>query len=389
MKRTVLKIAVFPLLLVCFFTLPSFSQSITGIWRGYFIGNGGEHYRLEFQIKKDSRGVISVTGVSYSWQDDIRFYGKATMTGSFVDSAQNLRIREIKTVEVKNPGGGGTCIMNYDLRFSVSGKEEFLEGTYLGKPEVKGRENPYDWGDCGGGRVSLRRVATTDFYLEPFLRNAPPSASPPIPKTDNAAPPVVKKNTTTTAPKTNNTTTKKPVTRPNNNSTTKKATTKPNNNTTVKKNTSPTIKSADSTRNNTITKTEPIKEPVKSSVPVPAVLKSRQNELMKSIVVNHPDITVKLFDNGEIDDDTISVYLDKRLILSSKRLTASPLTLKFKMDEDNPDHELVMVAENLGRIPPNTSLMIVEAGEQRFEVRITSTEQKNAVVRFRYLKPGE
>ena len=45
-----------------------------------------------------------------------------------------------------------------------------------------------------------------------------------------------------------------------------------------------------------------------------------------------------------------------------------------------------MVAENLGRIPPNTSLMIVEAGEQRFEVRITSTEQKNAVVRFKYQK---
>ena len=56
------------------------------------------------------------------------------------------------------------------------------------------------------------------------------------------------------------------------------------------------------------------------------------------------------------------------------------------MDEDNADHELIMVAENLGRIPPNTSLMIVESGEQRFDVRITSTEQKNAVVRFKYQK---
>ena len=79
-------------------------------------------------------------------------------------------------------------------------------------------------------------------------------------------------------------------------------------------------------------------------------------------------------------------YLDKRLVFSNKGLTASPLTIKLKMDEDNPDHELVMVAENLGRIPPNTSLMVVEAGEQRFEIRISSTEQKNAVVRFRYQK---
>ena len=95
---------------------------------------------------------------------------------------------------------------------------------------------------------------------------------------------------------------------------------------------------------------------------------------------------VKLYDTGEIDDDTISVYLDNSLVLSKQRLTAAALTIRLKMDETNPDHELTMVAENLGRIPPNTSLMIVTAGDKRFEVRITSTEQKNAVVRFRYVK---
>jgi hypothetical protein len=109
--------------------------------------------------------------------------------------------------------------------------------------------------------------------------------------------------------------------------------------------------------------------------------------LAQSLVLTSPDVTVRLYDNGEIDDDTISVFLNKKLVLSSKRLTANPLVLKFKMDEDNDDQELTMVAENLGRIPPNTSLMVVEAGEQRYEVRITSTEQKNAVVRFKYQKP--
>ena len=320
---------------------------------------------MEFQIKKNTQGLISVTGVSYSWQDDIRFYGKATMTGSFIDSSQNLRIKEIKTVEVKNPGGGGTCIMNYDLRFSSSGKEEFLEGTYLGKPEVKGRENPYDWGDCGAGRVSLRRVTSTDFYLEPFLRS-----NPPVAKTETA-PPVTKKAPVTKKPPV---TTKTEPVKNNPVVTTPKQE--------VKKNL-PQTKPVIDTVNKTTVTVKPNTEKV--NIPVPAVLKTRQNELMKSLVVNSPDVTVKIFDNGEIDDDTISVYLDKRLVLSNKRLTASPLTLKLKMDEDNPDHELVMVAENLGRIPPNTSLMIVEAGDQRFEVRITSTEQKNALVRFKYI----
>jgi hypothetical protein len=120
-------------------------------------------------------------------------------------------------------------------------------------------------------------------------------------------------------------------------------------------------------------------------VKTPDVMIKRTNELVKVLTVNDPNVTVKLYDNGEIDGDTISVYLDKKLVLASKGLTASPLILKFNID-DNADHELVLVAENMGLIPPNTALMVVEAGEQRFDVQITSTDQKNAVVRFRFQK---
>jgi len=50
------------------------------------------------------------------------------------------------------------------------------------------------------------------------------------------------------------------------------------------------------------------------------------------------------------------------------------------VNRDQPHHELVMVADNLGSIPPNTSLMIVTAGAKRYEVFISSTKQKNAKV---------
>jgi hypothetical protein len=39
-----------------------------------------------------------------------------------------------------------------------------------------------------------------------------------------------------------------------------------------------------------------------------------------------------------------------------------------------------MVADNLGSIPPNTSVMIITAGNTRHELFISSTEQKNAKV---------
>lgn len=379
--------------------LSLFAQDLTGIWRGYFISDGGEQYKLEFQVSQAKSNVVM--GVSYSYLD-VRFYGKATMTGTFLKSSSSFRIREIKTVEVKSILGGATCIMNYNFSYVKSGKEEFLEGTYLGKYETKYKTDPPpSWGDCGGGKVFLRKVTTSDFYVEPFLRdkaNTPkpvPSKKPLVKKDTIAAKktspvvkktvtpskppvktnPVVKKPVTTTKPVVKNTTpVKKPVVKPNTNPTT-----------TVTQTILPKQKD-DSLQKivKGITKNDP---PVQMT-PTPGVLKNRVNELVKTLVVNDPEVTVKIYDNGEIDDDTISVYLDKKIVLAAKRLTAAPLIVKLKMNQDDEEHELVMVAENLGRIPPNTSLMIVESGDQRFDVRITSTEQKNAVVRFKYQKPN-
>ena len=365
----------FLFLLIPFTQLTSSAQDITGIWKGYFISDAGEYYKLEFQVAQNESSAV--TGVSYSYLD-VRFYGKATMTGNFINNSSSFRIREIKTVEVKSTLGGATCIMNYNFQYSKSGKEEFLEGTWLGKYESPYQRNPPGkWGDCGGGKVFLRKVRTTDFYVEPFLRNKIKD----VPIIDNQ-PPLIKdsvKIKPETLPvkkpvvKTNTTPVKKPLVV--NKPPVKKPITKTNT-TPVKK---PVI---DTTQKINIPVVKISQPPVKT----PDVLISRTNELVKVLIVNDQDVTVKLYDNGEIDGDTISVYLDKKLVLSSKGLTAYPLTVRFKIDEDNAEHELVMVAENMGRIPPNTSLMIVEAGEQRFDVRISSTEQKNAMVRFKYQK---
>lgn len=377
MKQPVLKNLWVFLFLACALPNNSFSQSLTGIWRGYFVSDNGDNYKLEFQVKQNTAAAVS--GVSYSYLDT-RFYGKATMTGNFTITAGNFRIREIKTVEVRNMGYGNTCIMNYNLVYSKSGKEEFLEGTYLGKPEVKNKENPYEWGDCGGGKVFLRKVTTSDFPLESFLRKpngsvaknnpARPPVSNPVPK--KVTPPPVTKQKKETA-------VVKPKTQPTTNTAKTNIPPRRNNINVPKVNDSLTTVNVPDIKKQVST--------LKPPVVTPDVLKTRTNELMKSLVVHDPDVTVKLYDNGEIDDDTISVFFDNKLVLSKKKLTASPLTVKLKMDEQDSNHELVMVAENLGRIPPNTSLMIVEAGEQRFEVRITSNEQKNAMVRFRYEKP--
>jgi hypothetical protein len=360
MKRSTYKYLILFLLLIPFTRFTSSAQDLTGIWRGYFVTEGFDQYKFELQVKQTGS---SVSGVSYSYLNTI-FYGKATLTGTYDKNGQNALIREIKTVELKMSGGSAACIMKCIFKYERSGKEEFLEGTFTSKYEKDGLMNKQGE-NCGGGKVYLRKVTTSDFYVEPFLRgkikttpviiNQPPvkkitdkpKVTPPVKKPVVVSkPPVAEKPIVKNNP---------PVAKPKIDSSLSKITLPP-----IIKNNPPVI------------------------VPKPDVLIKRTNELVKVLTVNDPDVIVKLYDNGEIDGDTISVYLDNKLVLSAKRLTAAPLTVKLKMDKDNAEHELVMVAENLGRIPPNTSLMIVESGGQRFDVRITSTQQKNALVRFKY-----
>ena len=87
-----------------------------------------------------------------------------------------------------------------------------------------------------------------------------------------------------------------------------------------------------------------------------------------------------MYDNGTIDGDTVSIYHNNRLVVSKARLSQKAITFHIPLDAEHPRHELVMVAENLGSIPPNTSLMIVTSGNTREEVFISSSEQKNAKI---------
>lgn len=120
---------------------------------------------------------------------------------------------------------------------------------------------------------------------------------------------------------------------------------------------------------------------------LPETLTKRKAELVKEIKVDTGNIRLDFYDNGQIDGDTISVYANNMPVVSRQRLTTKPVTINIRVDLRRPEQEIIMVGENLGSIPPNTALMIVTAGDKRYQLYLTSDEQKNAMVRFIYEKP--
>lgn len=130
------------------------------------------------------------------------------------------------------------------------------------------------------------------------------------------------------------------------------------------------------------------KSSFKPEFKLPSKLTNRKVELVKEIKVDTGIVQIDFYDNGQIDGDTISVYVNSSPVVSNKRLTTKPVSISVKIDLKKPVQELIMVGENLGSIPPNTALMIVNAGEKRYQLYLTSDEQKNAMVRFIYENPA-
>ncbi|MEO7307926.1 MAG: DPP IV N-terminal domain-containing protein, partial [Ferruginibacter sp.] len=115
-------------------------------------------------------------------------------------------------------------------------------------------------------------------------------------------------------------------------------------------------------------KIDPNPQPAKTDVARPTDLTNRKNTVIKRIPVSVRNITLNIFDNGTIDGDSISVYYNNKLLVANRGLTEKAIVVNLMLDEKAAQHEIVLFAHNLGSIPPNTALIVVNAGSQRFEL---------------------
>jgi hypothetical protein len=131
-------------------------------------------------------------------------------------------------------------------------------------------------------------------------------------------------------------------------------------------------------------KIDPPKEEPKPAAPqtIEEKFVTRKKILTTEIPVSGDSVELRFYDNAEIDGDSISLFLNDKLILQHIRLLGSAYTIKLAVNELNNTNELIMVAENLGSIPPNTSYMVAMVGDKRYEARLESTEGSSAMVRF-------
>ena len=327
------------LLFFCFFS--SYAQMVTGVWHGRLNGQ-----KAEVKIIKSGDSIM---GTSYYYAS-ARSYRRYTIKGYFDEKANQVVWWDDRLVEEKSGGilsapGKVPLLSRADFNCPGGGVMK-LDGTSNEKnEEIKDGEvhlqkinsNPvftdeWDWvidnftvGTNNPGiidSVALIAVHPTS----PVLKEAPPVVlnKKPAPATIPAA---------------------------------------------VQKGASPTPAA-----------------PATVAVPKKSIEEKftvRTKKVFTTIPVTGDSISVSFYDNAIVDGDSISLFLDGRMIFTHIKLAAAPYTIKLAVYNLKDESELVMVAENLGEIPPNTAYMVAMIGGKRYAANLASTEESSAVIRLK------
>lgn len=339
------------------FSIQLSAQNFTGQWKGRFtdnstsfVGWGGD--QCDYVLELDCKGN-NVTGYSYTYfnEGSRRYYTICKLKGRLNKATKAIEVTETERTKTNVPNNIRNCFQVHRLSFTQQGEDQVLEGTWVPAPNQEG--------DCGYGTTTLsRRILQKNPLIlkNPLVKNTKPLNKVPLKATETvkskvSVQPTVKEQKKIVVPV-------KPLVK-----------------------TNPVI--IEENINKTVTP-EINKISIQPRIITSSNLEKRNNTLLKTIEIENQTFQVDLYDNGDIDGDSISLFFNGRLLLEHKRLGNKAITLTLKADDIKDVNELVMYAENLGEIPPNTALMIVTDGVNRYEVRISSDLQKSGVIRFIY-----
>lgn len=126
---------------------------------------------------------------------------------------------------------------------------------------------------------------------------------------------------------------------------------------------------------------------LKDSTELFTFLKTR---LSKPVIINVSNNVVQLEikDYLKQDGDIVSVYNNRKLFIKNLKIVHKPYKQTIRLDKRAGLHEIILYAENLGEIPPNTSIMTIIDGPVKHRLIIQSTEQESAVVYLHYDPPN-
>jgi hypothetical protein len=346
------------------------AQNFTGTWEG--VADDDEFIQINIV-------QVGTTICGYSWDYEVRnrsSFCKANFSG-YYNKTRNICFVE-GTSFIQN--SGTHALMNLKFSIVYEGGAPMLQGALQIKASGYSPAGPTSY-------FTLKKISKRPTMVTSGMQAClPPMIEPTVKAKKPVAAAPKKQNTTVAKPKVTPKTTPKitpkqsPITKP---SIVKPKVTPP----VVKKPTTPNppvVKKVEPAKP-IAPKVEPPTKPTIQIVKVPEVTNGRKNTEQSRITLSEKKINLSIYDNGTVDGDTVSVFFDGKLVVNKKRLTGNAISVDLELDESVNLHTLVLYAENLGTIAPNTALVIVTtASGKRYELYSSATLEKNAALVFEY-----
>jgi hypothetical protein len=365
------------LLFLCIISVHLSAQNLTGRWQGSFIANGDaviNNFTYELIIKENANHQITAQTITKRAD---QFYASAFAKGTHSTRTQLVQIEETSFEQIKIANELEACLMSNFLTYKNINGHEILEGSYM-STVVGGQRN------CGSGKVFLEKVSSLLTVNNPKVdtKNIDTQKKKAIIAqktiTNNKTAP--SKSTKIDAP---NTILNASISANKIPPSVEKKNIQATVNSTIETDTDEVVVENEATPTSTTTQNSIRNQPIN----LPWVLVGRENKLVKKIITNSKMVSIDLFDNGTIDNDTIIVFDNKKLLVNKKRLSYKAIHLEFNFTENSREHEVIIVAHNMGTVPPNTALLLLKDGKNRQEYFITSTNKINAKILIVYEPP--
>lgn len=112
-----------------------------------------------------------------------------------------------------------------------------------------------------------------------------------------------------------------------------------------------------------------------------------ETDLTKPLVINVNSriITLEIKDYMRQDNDTISIYYNRKLLINRLGIKKQSFIYPIRLERESGLNEIILFANNLGEVPPNTSQLIIRDGKSAQKINIESTKQTSAVIYLRYV----
>jgi len=116
---------------------------------------------------------------------------------------------------------------------------------------------------------------------------------------------------------------------------------------------------------------------------LPTGYAERKKNVIKTLTVNTDSIMLRVYDNGVVDGDIVSVIYNDKVVIDKLSLTSHAVVVKIPVNKTG-INTLVFHAHNLGEFPPNTALLEILYGTKKEELTVSSDLTVSSTIDIEY-----